>query len=124
MQSTISLSDQCIKSAGLAQIKVELKQVDGVGRINILDVLRLAGDEERELDGDSSMEFNGQEEENEITSVQDLSKKCATNLQEVANCNNNNNVNEAAHWVISDANSVFSSPFPRGKIVSYFRVIY
>lgn len=40
MQTKTSLGDQCIQSEGLAQVKVELKQVAGYNRINIIDVLR------------------------------------------------------------------------------------
>lgn len=40
MQTQSSLGDQCIQSEGLAQVKVELKQVAGYNRINIIDVLR------------------------------------------------------------------------------------
>lgn len=40
MQTQASLGDQCIQSDGLAQVKVELKQVAGYNRINIIDVLR------------------------------------------------------------------------------------
>ncbi len=40
MQTQASLGDQCIQSEGLAQVKVELKQVAGYNRINIIDVLR------------------------------------------------------------------------------------
>jgi hypothetical protein len=39
-----SLGEQCIQSEGLAQIKVELKQVGGHSRINIIDVLRFPED--------------------------------------------------------------------------------
>lgn len=55
MQTQASLGDQCIQSEGLAQVKVELKQVAGYNRINIIDVLRHP-DESAE-DGTNSIYF-------------------------------------------------------------------
>jgi len=40
MLANKSLGEQCIQSEGMAQVKVELKQVAGHSRINIIDVLR------------------------------------------------------------------------------------
>jgi len=44
MLSNKSLGEQCIQSEGMAQVKVELKQVAGHSRINIVDVLRFPDD--------------------------------------------------------------------------------
>ena len=44
MQPHKSLGDQCIQSEGLAQIKLELKQLRGNNRINIIDVLKYPED--------------------------------------------------------------------------------
>ena len=107
MKPNISLSDQCIKSDGLAQVKVEVKKVNGISRINIIDVLKLADEDCDEDDEDL------QEKEGDDVLVEDLSVKTDEDFQAMSPLSGNNS--EAAHWTIFDASSLLSSTVPAGE---------
>ncbi|CAL8111310.1 unnamed protein product [Orchesella dallaii] len=93
MQTQSSLGDQCIQSEGLAQVKVELKQVAGYNRINIIDVLRHP-EESVEDDEDGS--------------VEDLSVSSSTESQNGTTLDNGQ-----TKWSIyEDINSLFPIQMP------------
>lgn len=64
-----TLSEQCIQGEGLVQVNVELKSVQNVDRINIIDVLKPQQDEETTLDEQVTMENTKDQEESDTTQV-------------------------------------------------------
>lgn len=98
MDPISSLGDQCIQSDGRAEIKVEVKVLAGLSRINIIDVLKLSQDDEEE-----EVE---EEDDNSNSSVEDLSVKTNNN------CNGGQLDDRSDASSTSDSTSSRATPFP------------
>lgn len=74
-----TLSEQCIQGEGFVQVNVELKSVENIDRINIVDVLKPQQEEETALNEPVMTENTRDQEENDATKVDAVAEE-ATNV--------------------------------------------
>ncbi|CAG7829900.1 unnamed protein product [Allacma fusca] len=110
MQPQKSLSDQCIQSEGLAQIKVELKQLRGNNRVNIIDVLKYPEDSGSDVEGDEDdLAVEVEEDVVEDLSIKSPKQKPVVYVKRDKRVKNT----QPAKWTIcTDINSLFPIPLP------------